>query len=239
VFPQALDAIASVAERAQVVAVYGSTEAEPIAEIERGDITAADRDAMGRGAGLLAGRPVPSIDLRIIADRWGQPLGPWESDDLHRETLPNGSVGEIVVSGGHVLQGYLDGLGDEETKIHVDGRVWHRTGDAGYLDADGRLWLLGRCGAKVRDAEGIVYPFAVEAAASGVPDVNRTAFVLHDGRRVLVVETTGDPESTKARLRERLEWASVADLVTVARIPVDQRHNAKVDYPALHRMLRG
>jgi acyl-CoA synthetase (AMP-forming)/AMP-acid ligase II len=239
VFPQALDAIASVAPRARIVAVYGSTEAEPIAEIERGDIAVADRDAMGRGAGLPAGRPLRTIDLRIIADRWGQPLGPWTADDLVRETLSHGSVGEIVVSGGHVLDGYLDGAGDEETKIHVDERVWHRTGDAGYLDAGGRLWLLGRCAAKVHDADGIVYPFAVEAAASGVPDVTRTAFVLHDGRRVLVVETAGDPAATKARLLARLEWAGIADVITVARIPVDQRHNAKVDYPALHRMLGG
>jgi hypothetical protein len=43
---------------------------------------------------------------------------------------------------------------------------------------------------------------------------------------------------TAAQLRERLAWSRLADVVVVDRIPVDARHNAKVDYPALHRMLQ-
>ena len=46
--------------------------------------------------------------------------------------------------------------GDEETKITVGEHVWHRTGDAGYLDAQGRLWLLGRCSAKANDNDGVL-----------------------------------------------------------------------------------
>ena len=53
-----------------------------------------------------------------------------------------GEPGEIVVAGGHVLPGYLNGEGDVETKFEVDGARWHRTGDLGYLDGAGRLWLL-------------------------------------------------------------------------------------------------
>src|SRR5690606_14487019 len=112
VFPATLDDVAAVAPRAAVVAVYGSTEAEPIAEIERRDITAADRQAMATGAGLLAGPPVSSIQLRILADRWGTALGPWTTEALEAQALPPGEPGEIVVSGDHVLPGYLDGVGD-------------------------------------------------------------------------------------------------------------------------------
>ena len=110
VFPVMLDAIAARAPAAAVVAVYGSTEAEPIAEIDRRAIEPADRAAMQRGAGLLAGLPAPSIQLRILPDRWGTPLGPWRLEDLDRESLAAGEAGEIVVSGDHVLTGYLDGL---------------------------------------------------------------------------------------------------------------------------------
>jgi acyl-CoA synthetase (AMP-forming)/AMP-acid ligase II len=237
VFPAMLDALAAIAPDAAVVAVYGSTEAEPIAEIDRRAIGTADRMAMQQGAGLLAGRPVPSIKLRILADRWGTPIGPWRSKDLERESLTAGSAGEIVVSGEHVLSGYLDGRGDEETKIRIDGGVWHRTGDAGYLDQEGRVWLLGRCAAKVSDRDGVVYPFAVECAASDTAGVRRSAFVLHRDRRILVVEMIGNAAPPRDGLMTRLAWARLAEVLAVRRIPVDRRHNAKVDYPALRQML--
>jgi acyl-CoA synthetase (AMP-forming)/AMP-acid ligase II len=237
VFPGTLDAIAHTAPNADVVAVYGSTEAEPIAAIDRRDITAEDRDAMTRGSGLLAGRPAPGIELRILRDRWGSPLGPWTEAELERETLGSGQAGEIVVSGEHVLTGYLDGYGDEETKITVGPRVWHRTGDAGYLDAKGRLWLLGRCAAKAVDGASTLYPLAVESAASGISGVTRTAFVMHRQQRILAAEVKGDAETVRTALMERLSWAGLADVVIVPRIPVDRRHNAKVEYPTLRRML--
>ena len=237
VFPSMLDDIAAVAPHAAVIAVYGSTEAEPIAEIDRRDITAADREAMATGAGLLAGLPVSSVRLRILPDRGGEALGPWTSEELERQALTPGQPGEIVVSGDHVLPGYLDGVGDSESKIHVEGRVWHRTGDAGYLDDRGRLWLLGRCSARVSDSQGALYPFAVEAAASGTPGLLRAAFVMHRDRRMLVAEVAGDAAGMKERLLERLAWAHVGDIVVADRIPLDARHNAKVDYPALRRLL--
>jgi acyl-CoA synthetase (AMP-forming)/AMP-acid ligase II len=177
--------------------------------------------------------------LLILPDRWGDALGPWTTEDMEALALPPGQPGEIVVSGDHVLPGYLDGAGDSESKIHVDGRVWHRTGDAGYLDDRGRLWLLGRCSARVNDSHGVLYPFAVEAAASGTPGLARAAFVMDRGRRVLVAEVAGEAEGTKQRLLERLAWARVGAVVIVDRIPLDARHNAKVDYPALRRLLGG
>jgi olefin beta-lactone synthetase len=237
VFPRMLDAIANAAPDTSVVAVYGSTEAEPIAEIDRRDISADDRAAMTRGAGLLAGWPVSSLQLRILRDRWGTPLGPWTAADLERETLSSNGIGEIVVSGDHVLPGYLNGYGDGETKIRIGPRVWHRTGDAGYLDGKGRLWLLGRCSAKARDEAGVLYPFAVECAAGEVAGVGRTAFVMHRHQRLLVAEALEDPGAVRAGLTEHLAWAHLADVVIVDRIPVDRRHNAKVEYPALLQML--
>jgi acyl-CoA synthetase (AMP-forming)/AMP-acid ligase II len=210
---------------------------EPIAEIDRRDITPADRAAMSEGRGLLTGRPAASIDLRILADRWGTALGPWSRADLDRESLDAERVGEIAVVGDHVLPGYLDGHGDEETKIKVDGRTWHRTGDAGYFDATGRVWLMGRCAAKAIDAKGVLYPFAVECAASDVDGVGRTAFVMHRGQRVLAAEVSGDAAPVRQRLAERLAWARLDDIVGVPRVPVDRRHNAKVEYVALRELL--
>jgi acyl-CoA synthetase (AMP-forming)/AMP-acid ligase II len=247
VFPALLDRLARAAPSASIVAVYGSTEAEPIASVDRREVGGDDRRAMQGGAGLLAGALEPGVDLRILPDRWGSPQRLSSSADLDRAALGFDAAGEIVVAGDHVLRGYLDGAGDDETKICAGDRVWHRTGDAGYLDAAGRLWLLGRCAARVEDADGVLYPFAVECAASDVPGVARSAFVSHRGRRLLVVEPAADGPGVRATatstelrtaLLKRLAWARLSDVGIVGRVPVDRRHNAKVDYPALARMLR-
>jgi acyl-CoA synthetase (AMP-forming)/AMP-acid ligase II len=238
VFPSLLDALADAAPRAEVVALYGSTEAEPIAHLERREISAEDRQAMRAGRGLLAGHPVAEVDVAVLADRWGCPRAPLSAEDLRAARLPPGACGEIVVSGGHVLPGYLRGVGDDETKFRVDGTVWHRTGDAGCLDERGRLWLLGRCAARIEDARGTLYPFAVECAVAGAPGVRRSAFVSHAGRRLLLVEPRTDgPPPDLAALRASLAWARLDDVRPVGRLPVDRRHNAKIDYVTLRRLL--
>jgi olefin beta-lactone synthetase len=238
VFPSVLQGMSAIAPRALVSAVYGSTEAEPIAHLEHQEIAERDLASMDQGAGLLTGRPVPVIDVRILPDRWGAPLGPYAPSAFDAEALPAGKTGEIVVTGPHVLPGYLDGAGDAETKIRVGDRVWHRTGDAGYFDDRQRLWLLGRCSARVEDGRGTLYPFAVEAAASNVEGVRRSAFVMLRDRRTLVIEPFPHAAHvSRATLLDRLEWAQLDDVMTVRVIPVDKRHNAKVDYPVLQEML--
>ena len=235
VFPSLLDRLARAAPAASIVAVYGSTEAEPIAAIDRNAITHADRLAMHAGAGILAGVPSSSVALRILPDRWGHPLAFADAAAFERCALAPGCPGEIVVSGDHVLRGYLGGIGDEDTKVHVAGAIWHRTGDAGYLDAHGRLWLLGRCSARVEGAGGVTYPLAVECAASSVPGLRRSAFVQRSGRRLLAIEAA-EPERVRAQLKRELAWAALADVRPIHKIPVDHRHNAKVDYTALARL---
>src|SRR5262249_11749714 len=132
VFPRLLDQMQELAPAAAVEAVYGSTEAEPIAHVGRHAISAEGRKAMPGGRGLLAGPPVPEIRVAVLRDQWGRPVGPYTAAAFAAQCQPDGSPGEIVVSGDHVLSGYLHGRGDEETKFRVDGVLWHRTGDAGY-----------------------------------------------------------------------------------------------------------
>jgi acyl-CoA synthetase (AMP-forming)/AMP-acid ligase II len=226
VFPRLLQRLARAAPQAEIVAVYGSTEAEPIAELSYSDVSEQDWSAQMSGRGLLAGRAVAEIDLRIA-----------RFDSATFESLPPGEVGEILVSGEHVLKGYLDGEGDAETKVRLKGRVWHRTGDAGYLDYGGRLWLMGRSGARIEDSRGELYPFAVECAASAFLAARRSALALHRGRRVLCVEVEEMSRVEQAALRESLSWASLDEIRLYARLPLDRRHNAKIDYTALGRLL--
>jgi acyl-CoA synthetase (AMP-forming)/AMP-acid ligase II len=237
VFPAMLDRLHKTAPNAKIVAVYGSTEAEPIAHIERDAISDADRQAMLSGKGLIAGIPVNEIAVKIIRHQWGVPIGSLSQGQFGELIQHVGNPGEIVVSGDHVLRGYLHGTGDEETKFRVDNIVWHRTGDSGVFDRDGRLWLLGRCSARIEDSDGILYPFAVEAAAAAIPGIRRTALIAQNEKRILIVECSKKGLDLPA-LRKSLEWAKISEIKIINRIPVDRRHNAKIDYPALARLIK-
>ena len=237
VFPRLLNAVQKLAPQARVVAMYGSTEAEPIAHVAAHALTTDDLQLMRSGHGLLAGEVVPDIRLRVLRDCWGQPRGSMNLDEFDSECSAAGETGEIVVTGDHVLKNYLGGIGEEETKFLVNGEVWHRTGDSGMMDDRGRLWLAGRCAARIKDEYGTIYPFGVECVAMTFPDVRRAALVVHEGNRLLVVEA-----EEKAELREQLlavtTWAGVREVRFMDTLPVDRRHNAKIDYPALTRRLQ-
>jgi olefin beta-lactone synthetase len=237
VFPRLLDQMQTLAPNAEVVALYGSTEAEPIAHVSRREVTADDLKAMLAGKGLLAGLPVEEIRLRILRDQWGKPVGPYSAEAFAGDCCGVNGPGEIIVNGMHVVPGYLRGEGDEETKFRVDGAIWHRTGDAGYLDGHGRLWLLGRCIARIHDAHGDLYPFAAETAAYQDPRVRRAALVAHRGKRVLAVEMYEETSADLDALRAALAWANLDEVRLCPHIPVDKRHNAKIDYPSLYRLL--
>jgi len=238
VFPRLLRQMQQVMPNAEVVAVYGSTEAEPMAKLPFDDIRTFDRESMVGGSGLLAGTPVPDIALKIAKFDWGKPIDPLDEDAFAERICNPDEAGEIVVSGAHVLSGYLHGFGDEETKFRVDDTIWHRTGDMGYMDQDGRLWLLGRCAAVSADRHGLLYPFSVECALSEQPSIRRSAVVGDVGKRVLVIEPQQNLHRMDiAWIKQKLAWAKIDEFRIFKTIPVDKRHNAKIDYPALREML--
>lgn len=205
VFPGLIDQLQVAGPHLRIVCVYGSTEAEPIAHLDAGEITPQDRQAMQDGQGLLVGRPVDDIRLRIEGH-------------------------EIQVAGPHVNRGYLDPAHDIDNKVHDGSTVWHRTGDAGHLDAQGRLWLLGRVGSDVQIAGRRTYPFSIEAAASLWPGVSRCALMARDESASLVIE--GDA-------RHAGVWQDKAAALGVDRVlhtyamPMDRRHGSKIDRNAL------
>lgn len=221
--------------------VYGSTEAEPIASIPAAAMVAA---LDGPGPGLCAGRPVEEIALRIVRAHDGPlVLGPrgwggWE--------VVSGETGEIVVTGEHVLPGYLDDpASDRENKVRDGAHVWHRTGDAGRLDASGRLWLMGRLQQRLERDGRVTWPLPVELAALRVAGVSHAAWVSVPGpdgatRAVLCVETPGggtDEAALRAALRAAVAPAPVDQVVALDRIPRDPRHASKTDTGALVELL--
>lgn len=233
VFPDHLNRFTEFFHDASVVAVYGSTEAEPIAHIDRKDFSVDDMRSMTSGAGLLAGKPVAEINVRVMEPCWGFPLGDLDQATFSSICMQPGKAGEIVVTGKHVLKGYLHGSGDKETKFRVNGEVWHRTGDSGYLDDTGRIWLLGRSAAIIKDERGQLYPFAVECAARNFSGVSRAALVSRNGQRILFVQSAKRVHIDTVSLINALAWAQLDEVRELYEIPLDKRHNAKVDYVRL------
>jgi len=229
-----------IAPCAAIKMVYGSTEAEPIACLNDGEVSIDDRSRMQRGDGLLVGRPVHGCSVRIIRSQPDIPIGPCSHAAYEKLALATGEIGEITVSGHHVLKGYADSSRDRATKIEVGGTIWHRTGDAGYFDASGRLWLVGRCSAAIHDRRGTVYPFQVEYAVNSANGIRRAALIGHDNQRVLVLETAGrEFRMDCAAVARCIAEHNIDRIVTVRRIPLDKRHDAKIDYPGLRRQLGG
>ncbi len=238
VFPDLLERLQAALPEAQVTTVFGSTEAEPMSHLGAREYDASLVARTAAGCGLCAGEPVAEVALRIIGDHWGQPHAKLAPDEFDQLISPTGQPGEVVVTGDHVLSGYLGGLGDAETKIRVTNRVWHRTGDAGYLDEAGRLWLLGRCAAKLPATDrqrpdlppgALDYPFAIESALRVRHPGLRMAALGWKGKRVLVTTIPG--------MEEEAAEFGIETVIRVEAIPMDRRHNAKVDYGALAKLL--
>ena len=187
--------------------VYGSTEAEPIAGIRWADVDAEDRKKIADGAGLLVGRVVSEVECRI------------------GEKLEN----EILVSGDTVLKGYLNGVGDIENKLREGDKVWHRTGDAGYFDEQGRLWLTGRVSQAIRDAKGTLYPFCVECILDAHFGI-RGAIIAGNGERIVIIEKgAANPDEVLKALQPQ----HIERIVLIDKLPMDKRHGAKIDYERL------
>ncbi len=236
VFPNLLNEIQSTHLDMDVVTVFGSTEAEPIAHIAWKDVSEDDHQKMLDGKGLLVGQTVPATQLKIIPDQTGTHIPAMTEEELETISLPSGKVGEIIVTGDHVLKGYLHGKGDKENKVHVGDNIWHRTGDAAWIDEKERVWLVGRCSAAIHKEDKTIYPFGIECAAMSEPGMQRCAVILHNERVTLFIQ--GDQnESLEKQLLQKLKILGVEQVISITDIPVDKRHNAKIDYPALKSTL--
>jgi len=230
------------AEGAELHSPYGATEALPIASIASQEILSETQAASRRGEGTCVGLPAPGVEIRVIKIS-DEPILEW-SEDLQ---LPQGEIGEICVRGAVVTHEYKEE--PEHTaaaKIQdCNGGFWHRMGDLGHLDEEGRLWFCGRKGHRVRRAADDVEMYSVpcEAIFNEHPAVYRSALVGVEGRALIVVELEPDIESLQAQLREELLALGAANPLTESikeilfhpSFPVDVRHNAKIHRAELAR----
>jgi len=170
---------------------YGLTEASRSAFIEFHE----SRDYLAS-----VGRAAPNVGIKVV-DEAGQACPPL-------------AKGELLVTGGHIMNGYCNNL-EATGKTLVDG--WIRTGDIGYLDEEGHLFLEGRGSELINVGGKKVSPLEVERLLHEVPGVKECAVVaIEDDKGVtgqavlatLVAEPNINPPAIsflKSYLRNHLE----------------------------------
>ncbi|WP_425393443.1 alpha/beta fold hydrolase [Agrococcus lahaulensis] len=215
---------------------YGMTECLLVTDVTLEGIRAA---ASAPDAGVCVGRPIGDNRVLVSAlDADGRATGAPSAEP--------GVLGEIVIAAGHLKDHYdrlwlTDRMAarDTEALVDADAPRWHRTGDLGHLDAEGRVWIEGRTQHVIVAADGPIAPVGLEQDAESV-DVVRRAGVVGVGphglrQAVAVVETIppvarpglAEPELAAAvRERSRVPLAAV---LAVPQLPTDIRHNSKID----------
>ena len=114
-------------------------------------LSPADHDPGGPREHLLrsAGRPLPWVKLRVVDRDTG-------------ESLPPGEIGEVWLRAPNVMLGYFDRPEETAAALTEDG--WLRTGDGGYVDEEGYLFLTDRVKDMIVSGGENVYPVEVEEA---------------------------------------------------------------------------
>ncbi|WP_328842607.1 alpha/beta fold hydrolase [Nakamurella leprariae] len=249
-----LHALRDLLPAAEAHTPYGMTESLPATDIDLAGIDRAteDRAALagtdGSLDGVCVGRPLPGVEVAVA------PLDPAGTPAADLVTDPD-RVGELWIRARHIRDRY-DGrwVVDHAAAAHPG---WHRTGDVGRLDGDGRVWVQGRMVHVLTTPGGPVTPVGAEqrvqdAWAEGrLPGLDRwspgSVAVVGVGpagtQQVVVV--VGTPGVRRSGVRADTETvdavrALLADLpVPVAAVlrhpglPVDVRHNSKIDRVAV------
>ncbi len=225
----------------EVYTPYGATEALPVSIIGSRELLTETRQITREGGGVCVGRPIEGVDVAVIPVS-DEPIPEW-SESLR---LPANQMGEITVTGPTVTKAYYKREQQNRlAKIHDSetGAVWHRMGDVGYFDDQGRLWMCGRKGHRVDTGMEIFYSLPCEAIFDNHSLVDRSALVgVRKNDRVqpvIVIQLEKKVKLSRDEQRlltgELLEMAtryehtrSIQTVLYHPRFPVDVRHNAKI-----------
>ncbi|RJF88982.1 fatty acid--CoA ligase [Oleomonas cavernae] len=139
------------------VQVYGMTETTGMCTY----LPAEDHDPDGNERMRSAGKPLPGIEVKIV--------------DEHGNSLPPRVVGEICTRSVGIMAGYWNR--PDATAKTIDGEGWLKTGDAGYLDEDGYVYIYDRVKDMIVSGGENIYPAEIESALFGHPAVADVAVI--------------------------------------------------------------
>lgn len=221
----------------EIFTPYGATESLPVCSIGSKEILNETAKITDQGCGICIGKPVDSIRLEIIKIT-DEPINYWYKDLV----VEDGVVGEIIVQGRQVTSSYhQQATADSLAKIKDnDDGFFHRMGDLGWRDRQGRIWFCGRKSQRVETEKGPLFTIPVEAVFNTHKEVYRTALVgVGHGvvkKPVLCVELEKSSKASKIRIQEELlklaasypHTQGIKSILFHPAFPVDIRHNAKI-----------
>jgi len=222
---------------AQIHTPYGATEAVPIISITSDEILSETKMLSEQGYGICVGRPINNIDIRIIKIS-DDPIENWSNNLV----VGDSDIGEIVVRSDHVSSQYYDNPEAVAlSKILDNNSQWHRMGDLGWKDSQGRIWFCGRKSHRVITETKTMFTIPCESIFNNHPQVFRSALVgvgsAPNQKPVICIELEkGVSFSQKIQIKkELLELAGsthlTEDIDTILfhkSFPVDIRHNSKI-----------
>ncbi|WP_417611718.1 AMP-binding protein [Owenweeksia hongkongensis] len=202
-------------------AIYGSTEAEPIAIT---DFESMRKTMETPLKGVFAGKNVPEVELKII-----EPLSKaLSTENLDSIVLSDGEAGEIIVTGEHVNKGYYKNeKAFLENKItDKTGKIWHRTGDVGYREAEG-IYLVGRVHRIIRKEEMNYHPYPIELYLEKNLGIRDAAYIQESSGKVVL--HLGKSETANDE--------GIIECINQAKYPLDaiRRHGIDLPRDARHR----
>jgi len=223
---------------AQVFTPYGATECLPVSSIGSDEILGETRSQTDLGRGVCVGRPVPGLVVKIIRIS-DVPIPAWDK----ALEVESGEIGEIAVQGPHVTRVYYSRPEATALAKIMDGsggEFYHRMGDLGYLDAQGRIWFCGRKSHRVVTRQSTFFTIPCEAIFNTHPAVFRSALVgVKNGSETEAVicvelepEARANLETLTAELRDlaakHQHTQPIQRFLVHPGFPVDIRHNAKI-----------
>jgi len=226
VFPNEASILSKGFLSAEVSVVYGSTEAEPISMIS---VDALKNEDPERKNGLCVGQIHRTTELLILPVS-EKPIVVSSQEELQELALNAGQIGEICVSGAHVLSDYLDNeVAVFRNKIKFENHCWHRTGDSGFIGENGQLYLTGRA-ANLFEINGrLQSPFLLEYIIKQFNEVNESTILNINNLYILFVELK-TPFFNLDLLKKKFPFV---DEIVVGKIAKDPRHFSKIDYGKL------
>jgi acyl-CoA synthetase (AMP-forming)/AMP-acid ligase II len=222
----------------QIYTPYGATESLPVSSIGSDNVLGETRYATEQGKGVCVGQPVDGLEVKVI-NITDTEIPKWH-DEL---VLPENEIGEIVVKGSQVTRAYYNRKQATELAKITDGEngLWHRMGDVGYIDQQGRLWFCGRMSQRVITDDGVLFTIPCEGVFNVHPDVFRTALVgvsmNNNVIPVICVELEVDSHRVDRnviidnlrQLASNFDHTNqIKNFLFHPAFPVDIRHNAKI-----------
>jgi len=232
VFPKLARLVQSSFPASENIIAYGSTEAEPISTLSMKALLKSHADLK---EGLCVGKIHPEVAIKIIRIS-DQPIS-LDGSDWSDWEVESGTLGEIVVSGPHVLDRYYNSeKAFNENKIWDGTSIWHRTGDSGTL-VNGILYLQGRCTQLIGTPEKMLSPFIIENQLQEIEGVQIGTLLQWDNQLIACVELAQGFSSEGIEDELKRKNIPFDSLEIVESIPRDPRHFSKIEYGKLKKML--